>query len=874
MDECVMNAALAGLLHDVGKFAQRGAERGSLQGKDAAQMYGRYHAMLTGDFLKETLPFGDDVRLPAANHHVPQSRLDWVVKAADVLSAGERADPPQGDDDRIAQPRQLLSIFSVLKADDVCWKDEKSKWRFFPLEKLALREDVIFPGAELPNDRVWGIYENLWRDFKKEAGALKPVSDPEAYLESMLALLQCYGWCMPSAYYGSRPDVSLYDHSRMTAALAACLADFSEDDLRRFAKNAETDETEAALLVGGDISGVQEFIYTITNKGATSALRGRSFYLQLLTEAAARFTLRELGLPYTNLIYGGGGNFYLLARATDKARLPEIRQKLSRVLYKHHQGDLYIALEGVALAAKDFMRPPSGIHPLSKKWGELARQVAVVKNQRFAELEPEELKILFAPQGNGGNEEKQCKVCGREHPGTKVWEKPRPGQDEVRRCPPCHSYEVLGEELRKAQYIGWNLSAPAETKPLTGGESPGTYEDVLRELGFGIEVGESLEKVQAFSRVWALSDEAFEQAQAKNSGKVLVRRLLVNVTPIISREEILQLQDKADDLPALNSENPVKPFGAMARQSQGIPRLGVFRADVDNLGKLFAEGLGEDATLSRIASLSFHTSLFFEGWVGEIAKNFNDGRRKKDEERKAKARAEGKSDKDVPLYGDALYAIYSGGDDLFFVGSWDEVVEFAWQVNEALKKYTGGHPGIHLSGGMALVTEKYPLAKAARDAEKAEKAAKEFAWWDEEAQAKKKPKKKNVFAFLGQPLPWSEFKNARDLKARLIDLDKTKRAAVIRKLLSNYALYADAEKDRRDKGKDRKADGKPQTLYGPWNWRIVYLLRRTFGKDSEKADSNEQTLVTDFHTRPDMLEYTGVAARWAELLKRDSQEKE
>ena len=33
--------------------------------------------------------------------------------------------------------------------------------------------------------------------------------------------MQTYTWCIPSAYYQSVPDVSLYDHSRMTAALAA-----------------------------------------------------------------------------------------------------------------------------------------------------------------------------------------------------------------------------------------------------------------------------------------------------------------------------------------------------------------------------------------------------------------------------------------------------------------------------------------------------------------------------------------------------------------------------------------------------------------------------------------------------------------------------
>lgn len=839
----VFLAALAGLLHDVGKFAQRGAERGSLEGKDAAQMYGRYHAMLTADFLKKILPFGDDVRLPAANHHAPQSQLDWVVKAADVLSAGERADPPQGEDDRAAQPRQLLSIFSVIDADGTCWKNDKAKWQFLPLEKLALREEVIFPGGELPNDKVWGIYENLWREFGNEAKTHKSITDLETYLEAMLALLQRYGWCMPSAYYRARPDVSLYDHSRMTAALAACLVDFPEDQLRRITKNAETDETEVALLVGGDVSGVQDFIYTITNKGATSALRGRSFYLQLLTEAAARFVLRELGLPYVNLIYSGGGNFYILARASDKDRLQEARQKLSRVLYKHHQGDLYVALDGIPLKVKDFMRPQDEklLHPMSGKWGELARALAVVKNQRFAELTPDELQALFKPQGHGGNLETQCVVCGQEY--TPVQQDAQDDPD-TKKCAACLSHEDLGRDLRDAQYISWKLlDHPKSVAPVKPDARGGEWWKVLNNLGFDARAWDNLKAVSKdASWVWALSDDALEDAQKASAFPILVRRLLVNVTPKLSEPYITEDSQsfKAGD---------IKPFEKLAKDSQGITRLGVFRADVDNLGKLFAEGLGNDATLSRIASLSFTVSLFFEGWVGKLAETRNAQRRK-----------------ERPDLGDALYAIYSGGDDLFFVGSWDELVEFGWQVNEDLRKYTGGHPGIHISGGMALVTEKYPLAKAARDAEKAEKDAKALAWWDEQG----KKQKKNVFAFLGQPLPWSEFKHARALKERLEKLDDSKRAAIIRKLLMNYDLYAQAERDRREKGKDKKQDGKPQTLYGPWNWRILYLLRRTFGKDSEKMDTNEQTLITDFHTRPNMLEYTGVGARWAELATRNS----
>ncbi|HXF85110.1 MAG TPA: type III-A CRISPR-associated protein Cas10/Csm1 [Anaerolineales bacterium] len=893
-DEKVFLAALAGLLHDVGKVRQRSLEKPWEYAPDLKDSGQPVHATWSIYFANTVVPQKyKAAALAGGYHHQPEKSpaqerfLSKLVALADKLSAGERSDMLKPEKDK-KPPQQLVSIFDRIAFDG----SQKQKTHYLPLQPLLMQLIGKYVESDKKphnsEEQVRTDYDTL-RQALEESGK-KAIAETEAYLEYMLAEMQRLTWCVPSAFYYDVPDVSLYDHSRMTAALAACLVKEEEKKIenllgavqRAFRKEPASGDDEllsqeVALLVGGDISGVQDFIYTITNKGATSALRGRSFYLQLLTEAAARFVLRELGLPYTNLIYGGGGNFYLLAQADDAKKLSVIRQKLSRILYKHHQGDLYVAIEGILLKAKDFMRPqeknPDGTekrHPLSDKWGELARAVAVVKNRRFAELDENELKILFKPQGHGGNEEKQCQVCGREHPDTRLIKKDK-DDEGTRKCPACRSYEKLGEELRKAQLIGWNfLTHPKQVADLTGEEISSGYEEALKDLGFEIEIGETFDKVQACSRIWALSDDAFEKAKDQASGKVLVRRLLVNVTPIISREEILQLQGKVDDLPALDSDNPVKPFGALAYQSQGITRLGVFRADVDNLGKLFAEGLGNDATLSRMASLSFSISLFFEGWVGEVAKSFNEKRRKADEERKAKARQEGKPEKDVPLYGDALYAIYSGGDDLFFVGSWDELVEFAWQVNEDLHKYTGGHPGIHISGGMVLVTEKYPLAKAAKDAEKAENAAKSHAWWDEDAEKAEKPKKKNVFCFLGQPLPWKNFTEAKKLKERLAELDDNKRTAVIRKLLMNYALYAEAEKKRRKAGKDIKPDKKPQTLYGPWNWRIVYLLRRMFRKDSEKMNTNEQTLISDFHTRPDMLEYTGVGARWAELATRNS----
>jgi CRISPR-associated protein Csm1 len=53
-------------------------------------------------------------------------------------------------------------------------------------------------------------------------------------------------------------------------------------------------EVEVALLVGGDITGIQRFIYTISSKGAAKSLRGCSAYLNLLCDAIAEWLRRKL----------------------------------------------------------------------------------------------------------------------------------------------------------------------------------------------------------------------------------------------------------------------------------------------------------------------------------------------------------------------------------------------------------------------------------------------------------------------------------------------------------------------------------------------------------------------------------------------------
>jgi CRISPR-associated protein Csm1 len=880
IEERTLQAALAGLLHDIGKFAQRA---GVLPGK---------HAEVGGEVVKTYVPAQwREFLYPVMGHHdKPLTGLaNKVVALADRLSAGERAEEKE------EQPRQLLSVFCRLQTKIGNDKGESKILRapepvYWPLRELALQREVIFPGKAWQTLDVNNAYKELWDRFSKKLQTLRDAhatdGQLEVYLESILLLLQQYTWCIPSAYYRAQPDVSLYDHSRTTAALAAVLHGMHEAkveqllqaleewyEARRRAEQEKRDpetvpppqvleETGVALLVGGDISGVQEFIYTITSQGAASALRGRSFYLQLLTEVLARHVLRALGLPICNLIYQGGGGFYLLARANDKDTLERIRSQISEILWQHHRGDLYLALAAVPLKAADFYGGR-----ISEKWEELARELRRIKQRRFAEMT--QLEKVFWPQEDGGNRDKQCSVCGREHPGTEETDR----EGGVHKCPPCLSYEELGKDLRQARYMWLHVRDMAKLDENT---PPGGWQDVLAAFGFEAGVTEKVPRPGVQPRVVLALDDQATQQLAPDRNTAVGRRFLVNVTPLIKQRDLEGYRDQLrEDLKGLE-EDDVKPFSLLEAQSRGIHRLGVLRMDLDDGGKLFSDGFVEYddkgavvqrfATLSRVAALSFAISLFFEGWVEFLAQKMNQ---------------ETREDPNPPYRGDTLYSIYSGGDDLFFVGAWDRVVELARRVRADLTPFAAGHPGIHASAGVVLVGGKYPLYQAARDAGDAEDAAKRY---ERRVNGSKHPK--DALNFLGQTVSWSLFGLAQPLVEEMTTVSglaqllerlirppekdgKGVPAALLRILMRTQEQHDEAAKKRRMCGRDLNRQGEEQTLWGPWMWRSYYMLKRMAKRQKGRGGAEIEALAEQLKGENfRAIEWIGLAARWTELLMR------
>ncbi|MDI9858938.1 Cas10/Cmr2 second palm domain-containing protein [Flectobacillus roseus] len=89
------------------------------------------------------------------------------------------------------------------------------------------------------------------------------------------------------------------------------------------------------LLVKGDFSGIQEFIFNTKSKGAAKTLKGKSFYIQILAELAIECIYTNTGITSNkelHTVYNGGGNFYLLIPVDKKEQLIKAEKRIHQDL--------------------------------------------------------------------------------------------------------------------------------------------------------------------------------------------------------------------------------------------------------------------------------------------------------------------------------------------------------------------------------------------------------------------------------------------------------------------------------------------------------------------------------------------------------------
>ena len=211
-------------------------------------------------------------------------------------------------------------------------------------------------------------------------------------------------------------DISLFDHVKMTAAVANCIYDYlNEKQLNYkevlFTKEKDFYEKEVFLLFSMDISGIQNFIYTIISKNALRTLRARSFYLEILMEHIVDLFLEKLELSRTNLIYSGGGHCYLLLPNTEnvKTKAKEFQQELKKWFLKYFQTELFVACGYAVCTANALRNIPDG------SYGELFRtvgkRISEEKQHRYTAED-----IIWLNNRKTDDYSRECKVCKKNRP--------------------------------------------------------------------------------------------------------------------------------------------------------------------------------------------------------------------------------------------------------------------------------------------------------------------------------------------------------------------------------------------------------------------------------------------------------------------------
>ena len=629
----------------------------------------------------------------------------------------------------------------------------------------------------------------------------------------LLHVLQIFGWCLPASIpTEGASDVSIYNHARSSAAIATCLAPEAED----------SPERAIGALVKGDISGTQDFLYLMTSAGAARGLRGRSFYLQLLGESVARWMLRQFGLPATNLLFAGGGHFYLLLPAEAlKTRWDELRRTIAEKLWRAHQGDLSLAMGYVEVTAGDFFGTG-----FAEKWGDVSRAANEAKQRKWIELGGEGMmQALFTPRQRGTTAEEMCQVCHGEYDeagGDRI-------NNGVRRCRRCESFEELGRELRNATHLV-TFIVPDGAPPENARSR--SWREILESFGAAVHLlDKSSNAPDAPSRARSAHVELLQPGGFADrfrwdglpTGYGV--RLLADATPMKSEDEIADFKD-------------------LAEASDGVKWLGVLRMDVDDLDRVFREGLGGQATISRMSALSESLRWFFESRVAGACRAHNH-------------RGAGGKDR--------VYLIHAGGDDLFVAGAWSALPPLASAICEEFRALAGGDH-VTLSAGIAIEQPKYPLYQLAADAKQAlEDGAKAF-----------RPEK-NAICFLRKPVGWRQFKRADHWHEELTNMLEDKRQRMPRAILARlgeiHAIYEEntrRQERRRREGRITLDEMKEERHFAQWQWRLVYHLDR-FGlrhpDHRKKIEEFRQEIEREDARLISMLR---IIARWTELQTRES----
>ena len=541
-------------------------------------------------------------------------------------------------------------------------------------------------------DEIDNNYKTLWKNFTEEV-ALLPDGNMEAFIESLLHLLKKYLWSIPASNVSGKTEfIDLYNHVKVKACITDCL--YKTDDI-----------TNKLIIVGGDVSGIQTYIYNISSRKAAVSLKGRSFFVQMLVDSIIQRIIqhKDIDVSFGHVLYSSGGKFYMLLPNSDNVRNAldnDIKNELEKYLWDELNGQISVNLSYIPFNFSDNDFSSNYGSKISELWKQLNDSFSELKYKKFKSVVSNKMNFdgLFTPQPVDVSS-KVCAVTGIEGHCVAL------DDDDDERTYVLSTVKEqsdLGKTLKDADYI---LTHSGTATNLSSG---GTRKNI-DIFGVANYIFDESELYRREAELYSIKANDTTFVKRINSNALVKNKLKGN-------KVCYGFQFYGGNNQAWNDDKQrPKTFDELASDTY----LGVLRMDVDNLGKLFISGVKEaDRSFSSNATLSFLLDYFFSGYLNTI--------REKD------------------IYRDCVNILYSGGDDVFAVGRWDRLISFAEEIRNEFRKFVG-RDDISISGGISIVGKKFPIAKAAQMAGEAEKIAKEY-----------RENQKNAFSMFGEVVSWNE----------------------------------------------------------------------------------------------------------------------
>lgn len=613
-------------------------------------------------------------------------------------------------------------------------QEKTPKNKIYPL--LPLSPEHLFPRDK---GSLKADFLALWREFLNKIKQI-PQDNPVLFLDHLDTLWQHIAWAVPVT-----SNISLYDLNKNTAAIMVALS------------NKQADKQQPLLLVQGDFAGIQNFIFASgkdANKSAAKLLRGRSFQVSLFSELAALKVLQACHLPPTSQVLNAAGKFQIIAANTPEivAALNGVKQEINQWFLDNAFGQMGMALSFQAASETDFADSEKYKELIKKSFAQLEK----AKLQRFDLLDKNAPTVLNADFSSGEN----------------------PYNERLPNNNPISLDQIT---------IGTKLTS-LNTIYILSQQPPQSVVQLKTPIfGFYIAFGKDNSPLENAVRCWDFSLP--EKGVDLWCG--LARRYVNAYIPHFADDE---KWDKYIDIDEEVNVNQPKTFSHIACEDrylndknewQGKVAIGVLKGDIDNLGRIFQQGLPNN-NLAKTAALSRQINLFFTVYLPYLCQTeFTN-----------------------------TYTVFAGGDDFFLIGAWHSVQKLAVTMRQEFKRFVADNDKLSFSVGISTHKAGVPLSRLAMDAE------------HHLSQAKNEPNKNAVCVF-GACVKWSDWEEK--VKKPFDDIGRLKNTFT----LSTGYIYGCLQFcDMRQKEKD----GIIQAAL--WRSRLAYRSKRMIDDNRIQDNSN------------------------------------